>query len=158
MNPNWIRWIAASIAKYWTDYCKQNGINLYLEAQDRQTGGSLDFAEVRWNGPIARETTRGSWELTIDMNSFISSILSRDDQYAHKKLVGKMQAGFVDAIPVYKYGDTPEVDDQSFIDCLQARSADREALTTTYFGRIDTNVELEQSTIEQRYFIYLKGH
>jgi hypothetical protein len=151
MDQNWQRWIHASLATYYQDYFKTRSIALLIEGQDSPITGKEDWVEMRWDGPYATLASSSCWILDIEINVLASSILGRADAHHHKRLVGQIQASFLKAFPVFKYGENPDVDDQSLLGCLQLRSGDREAIVTSYFGKIETDVVLEQSTIEGHY-------
>lgn len=155
MNKHWARWIHASLFTYFDTYSKANGITIHFEAQDRNTAGKKDWIEARWDGPRAVELSRKNWRLDIEVNVLVSSVIGRDDTHKHKKQVGLVQAAYIRAIPIYKYGDNTEIDTQELLGCLQLRSDDQEAIVTSYFGKIETDVVLEQSTVEAHYRLSL---
>lgn len=159
MNPNWIRWIHASLITYFTEYFKDEergrGLLFRIEGQDVAKREEQDWVEFRWDGPTSREVSKRYWYLDIEINVLVSSIVSRDDTYRHKKNVGLVEASFINSIPVLRYGDVQEVDDETLLGCLELRSDNREAIVTSYFGKIESDVVLEQSTVEAHYRLTL---
>jgi hypothetical protein len=158
MDPNWTRWIHSTIATIFTKNMKTVGVTLYIEPQDREiTEAIVDHAELRWTGPFAKQVPKCHWLFDITINLLVTSILSRKDVYQHKKVVGLVQSIMPDSFPVMRYGSTPNVDTQDVLGCFQLRREDAQGITTTYFGRIDTDVSLEQSTVQGEYQMLLKG-
>lgn len=150
MNRNWTRWIHASLTDYVKTELENAGVVVHFEGLDRSLLDSKqDFVEFRWNGPFARELSRGYWELEVDLNFLVSSSTDREDTHNHKKVVGVVQSILTNSISIFKFGNT-EPDDQTLLGCMQLRVDKKDAIETNYFGRMQ-DVELEQSTIEAGY-------
>jgi hypothetical protein len=150
MDPNWTRWIHASLSEYFSKYFETMNVPFHVEGQDTQNQGTQDSVEFRWDGPYANEVSRKCWQLDIEVNMLVSSILGRTQSHHHKDLVGKAQAAYITDIPVYRYGEGSS-DTQSILGCLKLRSDDREAIITSYFGKLEVDIVLEQSTVEAHY-------
>ena len=150
MNPNWTRWIHANLNKYVKTELEKLNVFVFFEGQSREAlADQKDYVEFRWNGPEAREFSKGYWELDVNLNFVINSATNREDTYTHKVIVGKVQSILVNSISVLKLGDTVD-DDQQLLGCLQLKVDAREGIMTNYFGR-QQDVELEQSTVEAWY-------
>lgn len=153
MNPDWTRWIHASLCTYVKAQLEALQVVVHFENQDRADIAKLkDAAEFRWNGPEAREYSRGWWELEVHLNFVAISTTNRKDTYAHKVLVGKIQSILRNSISIFKFG-TGVNDDQSLFGCLQLRINGRDSIMTNYFGRIVDPTEIEESTVEATYFM-----
>lgn len=153
MNEHWTRWIHASLSKWFKERGKSKSLVLWVEAEEvtQAQKEAPDRVEVRWDGPVGTQLTATQWRLEIELNVLISSVTGRKDAYAHKRIVGLVQAMMTD-IPVYRYGTLVDIDDGSLLGCLQPRAdSDREAVVTSYFGKIDSPTALEQSTVEAHY-------
>jgi len=150
MNENWSRWIRASIFKHFDD--KRKGVHVFVEGSERTTSGKDQWAEIRFDGPFARENSKDCWELTIEINVLIESILNKDNLYVIEKPIGIMCAAFERNIIVYRYGDGPD-DDQSILGCLQLLVNDPEGdgIMVSRFGQIEPDTNLEAATIEGHY-------
>lgn len=151
MNPLWIKWIHASINTYFTNALKVKfGIEVYIEGIHRNIDDKIqDWVEVRWNGPVAHETTKDNWFLNIELNLLISSITNRADSYAHKKVVGLVQSTIVNTFPIYQFDEASDV----LFDCFQLQ-ADTFGISTTYLGSVQQMVEIEQTSIEAVYDMF----
>lgn len=157
MNPNWTRWIQASLTSYFKDFIETQGkLNLLIEGQERPKTNQ-DWAELRWDGPYAREESRNLWHLDVEINIAVSSVLNREDTHTHKRHVGLVQSSYINYIPIHKYGDGDD-DDQSYLGCFQLKVEAREAIITSYFGKVAPDLELEQSTVEAHYRMTLSAN
>lgn len=158
MNPNWVRWIHASLAIHFKNIIESQGhLKLHIEGQDRTVTNLEDHAELRWDGPYIREVSRRYWHIDIEINIIVSSVLSRDDTHIHKKSVGLVQSAFPNTILVHKHGDGAGDNANELLGCFQLRTEDREAVVTSYFGKIEVDVLLEQSTVEAHYRMTLSA-
>jgi hypothetical protein len=155
MNPNWTRWIHASISDYFKDYGRRIGLSIQVEGQDKPKRPE-DWVELRWDGPLANETTRNNWILELDINCLISSVLGRKDVHKHKRIVGEIQSVMPKDFPIYRFGDDPIIDTQDLLGCMTLRPDNREGIITSYFGQIDVDVLLEQSSVEAHYRMHLR--
>lgn len=151
MNANWMRWIHSSLLTYVKTELDRLNVPVHFEGESgERLESETDWVDFRWNGPETKEVSHGYWELDVALNFVITSTTSRADTYTHKKFVGLVQSILKNSINVYKYGDT-ESDDQSLFGCLQLKIADRQSVSTNYFGRFTDPIDLEQSTVEAAY-------
>lgn len=150
MNPNWTRWIHASLNQYVKTELEKLGVVVFFEGQSRELiSDKKDSVEFRWNGPYGRERSKGWWQLEIQVNFVINSLTNRQDTYTHRQIVGQVQSILKNSINVMKYGEG-NGDDSTLLGCLQLRTDGRDGIITDYFGR-QQDVELEQSTVEATY-------
>lgn len=157
-DPNWARWIRASISLWF-----QNGIKaasstsyLYFEGQDRDTSKLSDWAELRMMGPWIREQSQNYWQFEIRLNLFIASGIDANDLYKQQRLQGLYLPIFGNTIPVYRLG-TGEFDDGSLMECLQLSPKDQ--IQVFPFGIVNTTdhvTRLEQSAIQAKYCMYFR--
>ena len=154
MNRNWTRWIHASLSQYFTQYAKDNSLAFFIEASPRDTEGQFEWTELRWDGPAANEVSKNYWLLDVEINILISTSTTAPNSHRHKEIVGLIQAAYLADLQVYKYGDG-QFDTQELLGCLRLRSDVREAIFTSYFGKIEVDVPLEQSTVEAHYRMVL---
>lgn len=152
MNQHWHRWIHASLRTYVEAELQALDTYVFYEGQSREDlRDKLDYVEFRWNGPEAREPSRGYWFLDVNLNFVISSTSNRENTYMHQVVVGRVQSILGHTIEVFRLGDDINgVDDQTLFGCLLLKTDTREPIMTNYFGRMQ-EVELEQSTVEANY-------
>ena len=136
---------------------KTRSLAFFVEAEVRAPDTLQDKVELRWDGPVANQQTASQWELTIEINMLIASTAGRTDAYQHKRIVGFVQSMFKLDIPIFKLGNLTGIDDGTLLGCLQLRSEDREAIVTSYFGKLGPDVGAEQSTVEAHYKISLRS-
>lgn len=148
-DPNWTRWVEASIAKYF-DANKQN-YNLFLHGIDDPPIGNKEGAELRINGPIAQQRTKTFWALDFTVNLLVQSKINDQNAYEHQDVVGFFTNLFVPSISVFKLGKNPEIDTQEFLACLE-QTEDIEALA---FGQISPEIRVLQSTLVCQYRVEL---
>ena len=150
------RWINASINKHFLgfrDIIKQDQIvkivsevPLFIEGTDRQTSNLEDFAELRINGPLIKECSKGYFDVDVMVNVIIQSKMNNEDIYKHQRDIGTLLKAFTDHIDVFKYGD-----DSSFFGCLVMRTDQSQKIDITNFGQIDPAIRLLQSVVAAEY-------
>lgn len=160
MNPNWPRWIKASVVKWFTDQLVtiplaalpvQPSLPVYVEEADRSVlRGDTDWCEIRINGPGGRQQSPIDWWLYVDINILVSSIRNEKDAYQIERNNGLVVAAFAANICVFRYG-TGIDDDSGYEGTLIGRSDMKSELMISNFGAVP-DVRVIQSTIEGRYF------
>ena len=159
MNPNWPRWIKASIVKWFTDQLVTipaahmpplPTVAIYVEEADRAVlRGETDWCEIRISGPDGRQQSPVDWLLYVDVNILISSIRNEKDAYQIERTNGLVVAAFAANICIYRYGADPG-DDSGYEGTLTMRSDEKSTLAVANFGQVP-DVRVIQSTIEGRY-------
>ncbi len=149
MNPNWPRWIVASVAKHFST-ALENILPMSVEGEDGPITNDSDYCELRIDGPFARERDKGDWELYIEINVLITSIKDERDAYKIHRNNGLVGQAFIGNISVYRYGNG-EVDDSGLEGCLILQSQGRDSLVINNFGQVETDVRVMQSTVEGHY-------
>jgi len=156
-NPNWPRWIFATISRHFTDAAQLAGLPLFIEGQHRATRDFKDFFELRLDGPLMREISKDCWLLQIEVNILVQSIMDEKNYHRLHQNVGTLTAAFEKSINVWRYGNNPQ-DDKSFVGCLQLLqdSEHRDYLEVNHFGQIDIKTKLIQATVEGHYKMLLQ--
>lgn len=149
-NPHWARWVFASISKHFD--ASRDGVPLFIEGQHRSTSKEKEYFELRIDGPKIRKLSHKHYWLRVEVNVLISVAFSDESYHRLHTLAGQMQAAFT-RIPVYKLGNTPVVDDQSFVGCLVLLQGGpgRDDLELNHFGRVGIGDALVQATVEGHY-------
>lgn len=156
-DPNWARWIFASISRHFADAASVATIPLFIEGQHRDTRELKDFFELRVDGPNLREVSKGCWLLRVEINVLVQSTMDDDNYHRIHQNVGICSVAFDKVINVYRKGTGP-FDDQSFVGCLRLLQ-DRERrdyLEINHFGQIDVKTKLMQATVEGHYRMELQ--
>ena len=153
-NPNWSRWIFASISKHFDD-CKGD-LDLYIEGQYRDLKPAKDFIELRVDGPFITELTKGEYKLRFEVNVMVQSRMDDINYHRIYTDVGKVSSIFL-PMQVYKYGTGSEDTGESF-GCLKLLQSTRtrERIQVNHFGQIEPEVPLVQASVEGHYEITLK--
>lgn len=146
MNPNWIRWIHATLNTYVKTQFNLLNIIFYFEPQSReQISNQSDYVEFSWNGPTANQVSRNYWYIDINLNFIVMSTTNRADTYTHKKVVGLVQSILTSSLNVYN-------DNDELFGCLQIKPP----IQTIYFGRFADPIEMEETTIEASYCMRIR--
>ena len=137
-NPNWGRWIFASIATYLKQVASENKVPAMVEGFDERTTEFMqagDRAEIRITGPSVQEVSHNYYEFEVDVNVLLSNRFDAPDKdrYSFTRIAGIFQEALDGPIAVYKYGDDPTTDDQSCIGCLSPLSGRKQAVTNAAF-------------------------
>lgn len=163
MNPNWPRWILASVSDHFSKAFEPlitgNIADFHIEGIPRTPREDRSLYELRMDGPRGYESTKGEWTLRVELNILIQTAMKEaasvefKEFHEHHRNMGRVQEAFVN-ISVFRYGPTSDpVNDQTFLGCLKLiqDKSSRDFLECNNFGQIDTSVELQQATIEGHY-------
>ena len=158
-NPHWPRWIFASTADYFKQVSAGIERPILTEGIDEREAEKMranDHVEFRVNGPAVTELSRGYFQLDVDVNLLLTSMMGGQTRNAYDIV---QQAGvFLQAaagpIPIFKWGDGPD-DDESLLGCLTLRSGKRDAVRVIHFGQISRDDRLRQSAVDARYQLFL---
>lgn len=148
INPNWQRWIKASVVKNF----ENPDIPMTADGDDRNPV-EKDFIEVRMDGPRFYSDGRDKYRIWLAINVVVQSVMGKDT-YNHERNIGHAQVLFKDNIPVYKYGD-----DNELLGCLRLidNGINGEFLRTNNLGQIEKTYRLQQATIEGHYRMELSN-
>lgn len=152
-NPNWERWIFASISKHFDD--RRQGVELFIEGQKQKVPSPPDLFELRVDGPDFTQVSALDWEIHIEVGVLVNATNDQKDYHRIHKLCGIITEAFTD-IPVYRYGDGVD-DDDSFLGCLllQQDLGSRKSIQVTPFGKTDVAVPIMQSSVEAKFAMTL---
>lgn len=153
INPNWNRWIYASLTDHFQSL-RQN-IPFFVEGQNRPDDVS-EFAEFRMDGPLYNELNNHYWYIDITATIIIQSVQNDSDIHRLDRLIGIFLAAFTTDIPVFRYGDDPDTDDQDQFGCLRLSPAFGERIRVDKFGQIQVAMPVTQASLEAHYIMSLK--
>lgn len=149
MNPNWPRWIFASICKHAED--NRQSVKLFIEGGKRVTDDSEDRFELRTNGPIFSEISQGVYRVEITVNLLISCKINQQDYYNLQRKEG-IALGIITPIGLYKYGTETGIDTGELFACMNLWQGP----VITHYGQLKPSIEVLQTTVEGRYKVLLE--
>ncbi len=147
-NPNWDRWILASISKHFDD--RREGVTLFIEGQIRDRPAPPELLELRVDGPHLTEQTKGCWRAYVEVNILLQITMDGKNYHRVNAVSGLVASAFTD-IPIFRYGDSVD-DDKTQLGCLQLIS---DGIRSNKFGQVDATVPLVQASVEGHYELYL---
>lgn len=154
-DVNWPRWIYVSVSKHFKDVANFYNYNSLVENVEdsistfQETG---DRVEIRVNGPFTKELSHNYFHFEVDANILITSHMGGPSKnpYGLMDMVGVMAATASQIIPVYKYGNGPDDDEDELVGCLTLRKGPVESIKSYYFGEIDSTNRLRQAMVDVR--------
>lgn len=152
MNPNWQRWITASLNKNFNDVLSDadQPLPLYIEGTDRRTNELQTYAELRVDGPYYVELSKGYWQIDVDIDVLIDHKVNNEDLYAMQRAIGTVLAAFTTDIPVFMYGDGTDDDPMTQLGCFKLLP-DEEPIRVTNFGQPKLENREYQATVNAKY-------
>lgn len=159
INPNWARWVAASLAVYYKVVADAIGIKLLVEGIDEREAEKMEFdrAELRVNGPFILQSSPSDFQLDVDSNILLTDLMTGEAENSYNLMTwaGYFQQAAGKSIPVYRYGpDTGGVDDGSWVGCLSARGR-KSGPDLYHFGQISTNDRVRQAAVDTQHRMHL---
>ena len=160
-NPNWARWVFASLATLMKGVAKANKIPCLVEGLDERTTefmDSTDRVEIRITGPFTRDlsVTTAYYELSVDMIAlFVSRYEAGKNNYAILAVIGAFQTAMDAPIPIFQYGDLPGDDETVCIGVMEPRNRRGDAVRVMHFGQADLTNRVKQSLVDARYLLFL---
>ena len=145
-NPNWSRWVYASLAGHLHDAA--GSLPTLVEGVDDRTDEFMQAtarAEVRATGPNVHELSKNFWRVGIAANVVLTVHVG--SPYRIQDLAGLFQAAMDQPIGVKKYGA-----DEAHLGCLSPGK-----VTITHFGQTDSTNRILQATVDCSYTIDLLG-
>ena len=92
VDPNWARWVFASLATLLKGVAEDCNLPVIVEGLDERTTAFMeatDRVEIRITGPFTRDLSRNYYELSVDANAlFVSRYEGGKNQYAILQAVG----------------------------------------------------------------------
>jgi len=151
-NPNWARWIFASLATYLKQVATDNEVEVLIEGVDDRTDEIMqaaDHVEIAITGPFSREMSRNYYELRVGVRLLIQSRMNNPpkNRYTPQHIAGIYHEAMDTVIAVYRYGDD-SVDDQSLLGCLSPARGRNDALRVFHFGQMTPTDRLRQSMVD----------
>lgn len=155
IDPNWDRWIMASMVKSFTDALLPN-YKIFVE--DQPIADSViqaDHLEFRLNGPYIQEVSKDTFYIDVEVNILVVTQIDPKDFYKARKMAGDVANAFNNNICINKLGTGP-YDDQTYIGTmiLDTKTA-KSRVKIDHFGQIDPNISVSHSTIAGRYCMTL---
>jgi len=160
-NPNWARWVFASLATMLKGVADACDLPVLVEGLDERTTAFMEAAdrvEVRITGPFTRDLSDNYYELAVDANAlFISRYEEGTNKYAILNAIGTFQTALDAPIPIYKFGDQPGDDGTVCIGVMEPRKNRGEAVRVMHFGQADLTNRIKQSLVDARYLMCLSN-
>ena len=159
-NPDWTRWIFASITEHFeSNVMTPNKLPFITEGiHERDTAfmESQDRAEIRINGPFARELSARYWRIWVDINTLVTSYFGNETQdvYRLERNLGLIHEFADTYIPINRYGDGVD-DTGDLLGCLRPRSEKNDSIRIIHFGQLNNTDRLKQGQVDGRYVMYL---
>lgn len=154
LNPNWPRWIMASVADYFDTVITGIPLPLLTEGVDEREPEKMHYnhAELRVSGPFIMEPSHNYYILNVDINVLLTEIMgmSHDNAYDIATWCGIIQAAMDGPINIYRYGKE-EGDDQQWIGCLVPRRGRYDSNKVLHFGQINRVDRVRQSVVDGRF-------
>lgn len=112
MDSRWPQWIHASLTILIKYLMEDSGIPVTSDTDPKPEGDTGSRLEFDWIGPTISEPCKGQYILTITLTVLVTTV--RTDGNAHQvyKDQGEGQKALPTCIPVFKYGDTPVIDNE----------------------------------------------
>jgi len=161
INPNWARWINASLAMYFKAVADalSPALPLIVEGIDERDAVKMenDHAELRLTGPFIRQPSKGDFILDVDTNILLTDLMEGESEntYNLTTWAGYFQQAAEKSINVYRYGpDTGGVDDSSWVGCLSVRTR-KVGPNLYHFGQISTTDRVRQAAVDTKHRMYL---
>ena len=159
VNPNWTRWVFASVATMLKDVAETCKIAVLVEGLDERTGPYMeatDRVEIRITGPFTRDLSNNYYELAIDANAlFISRYEDGKNKYDILNAIGAFQAAMDAPIPIYKFGNQSGDDETVIIGVMEPRRVRGDAVRVMHLGQADLTNRIKQTLVDARYLMYL---
>jgi hypothetical protein len=157
-NPNWARWIFASIAKHLDAVAVANSIPVVVEGVDDETDAfteATDRVEIRISGPFTTQMS-SEYRIRMDVNVILTSRFDGQAKNRHAILTnaGLFHEAMDQAILIYKFGNGVD-DDGSYLGCLVPRSGKNDTVRVLHFGKVDPTDKVKQSAVDARYEMFL---
>jgi len=158
-NPNWARWIFASLADYLKTVATTNDVLTLIEGVDDRTDEIMQTSthvEIAITGPFSRELSRDYYELKVGVRVLIHSRMDNPpkNRYTPQRIAGLYHEAMDAAIAVYKYGNNPE-DDQTPLGCLTALNDKNNPIRVFHFGQLTPTGRLCESMVDCWYVMEL---
>lgn len=149
VNPNWHRWVYASLAKHIHSAATAASLPMVVEFLDKRGeawNSANSKAEATITGPATRELSQGLHRVWADVFIVLTSKLDSNN-YDHIDFVGQMANALDQCILVKDYGATGLVD----VGNLTPRSEASDSIQVVHVKPTEKDTQIH-STIEARYY------
>lgn len=165
-NPNWGRWIFASVAYYLKTTATENSLPVLVEEFDERTATferATDHVEIRITGPMTQEISENYYRLWVDANVLLTSRYDgpKKDPFALSTNAGLFLQAMSAPIPVWNYGNQPgdfvesDPSTQQYLGCLRLRDGKSDSVRLIHLGQIEKVDKIKQAVVDARYYLYL---
>lgn len=153
INPNWPRWIFASVAKHLRDVATADNHKSLLEGTDERTKAILEsdlWVEHRITGPFIQQQ-HGQHRIWVDSNVLLHT--SRKD-FEVQRISGLYAEAYSRPIQVWNYGKLAgdyvagDPSTQVLLGCLTPKPTKAENISVFHFGRIEATDKVRQSIVD----------
>ena len=160
-NPNWARWVFASVTSYLKEVAADAEIPVLVEGLDERTTEFMtatDRCEIRITGPFTQEISHDYFRVEVIVNVlFVSRYEEQKNQYAIMQKIGVFHEAMDGSIAVYKYGSLPGDDQHALVGCLSPIQGRHNAIRVLHFGQITPTDRLKQSMVDASYRMETSG-
>lgn len=154
-NPNWDRWIYATMGFDFTQQFGPPNFEVFIEGTHRGLPSNEELLEFRMNGPQRRQPSLGYFILTVQINILVRSYTDDKDFHKIRRNVGTVVNWLANNHCIFRYGDGVD-DDQSLLGELHLKNrAKSDPVQVNHFGKIDIKTRIEEATIEAEFEIHL---
>jgi len=154
-NPNWARWVFASVATYLKQVANEQRLAVLVEGLDDRTTAIMeatDRCEIRITGPFTKELSHNYFQIEVLVNVlFVSRYEEEKNQYAIMQMIGVFHEAMDGAIAVYKYGSLEGDDEHELVGCLSPVQGRTDAIRVMHFGQVTPTDRIKQSMVDARY-------
>lgn len=168
-DPNWPRWIEASIATHMEDQLLNlwnandfgMPVKMLYDGIEERTDEFMKHpyrVELRTNGPNLREQSRGCYLVQMDINILFTLCMESLDNAFIPSLFGGFALRAMNlCIPILRTGCLdPVLDDDSFIDSLTPRPRKNDNVKLINFAQLTETDEVVQKTVDGQYEMTLQ--
>lgn len=153
-NKHLKRWIKASFVKLIRPMLEQ-GVDLFVEGEDRLTNKSKKFMELRIDGPYTTPCgTSDELKSYIEINILGTSTRDESNVYDRENLQGLLSFYLNRDFCVYRTGNEDKVPDDDGTMFGTMLLIPHDQIKTSDFGQIDPNTEVYQCVCEAHYEMY----
>jgi len=154
-NPNWARWVFASVATFLKQVAQSQQLPVLVEGLDDRITEFMeatDRCEIRITGPFTKELSHNYFQIEVVVNVlFLSRYQEQKNQYAIIQKMGAFHEAMDGAIAVYRYGNQLGDDDKALVGCLSPVQGRNDAIRVMHFGQITPTDRIKQSMVDARY-------
>jgi hypothetical protein len=150
IDPEWTKWIHASIASHFKSAMTSAGLIFHLEGEVNRAEVDYqeDWVELRIDGPDYYPAGNNRYRANVEVNVLISTIKGPDKNlYINKINCGKVAEAFTQIV-------VNDYDASVILACLQPN---KDRIETNNFGQVQDRTNLEQATVEGHFDTILVG-